>query len=66
MELVALTLGQPHKLFAGVGAGLLFGGGRLEADADGHRLLMAKSAGETTTETGITLVESWFSEFKRK
>jgi Tol biopolymer transport system component len=62
----SLTLGQPRELFnANASRLLVIPGKKFDSDPAGGRILAIQGVGEATVETGITVVENWFAEFRK-
>jgi Tol biopolymer transport system component/tRNA A-37 threonylcarbamoyl transferase component Bud32 len=65
----ALSLAQPRRLFAAPGSGRTSVSGFLDGFAvtgNGERFLVVEAAEQGQTTTGITVVQSWFEEFRRR
>jgi serine/threonine-protein kinase len=61
----ALTLGQPRRLFDLPGSGIP-GADGFAVTPDGQRFVVVDGGDQKETVTGITVVQSWFEELRRR
>jgi sugar lactone lactonase YvrE len=61
----AFTLGQPRRLFDLPGSGIP-GVDGFAVTPDGQRFVVVDGGDQKETVTGITVVQSWFEELRRR